>query len=277
MRLCGPVFVATLLASTPAFADMNGDKLNDRPADRVVVFVVRGEGVTQPITQFQEAARDVLEQHMYVRASIDDSLALQKQLAACRGDDACYARLVGSANATYLLVLAISQVGDRTAVGARFIDLAAVSALGSSVDAVPAGEDVIAKLKDGIRKAVPAQMWDPFGRLTIIASVEGAEVTVNGRVIGVAPVDVIGRLLPGRYEVGSSKLGFTPASVQAAVERGRHAEARVTLQPAESGSTWWIWAVVGVVAVAGAATAIGLATSGGDPDFCSSPDIAQCN
>lgn len=279
------MLASTLLAAAAvsARADIRLDNLGARAPDRILVFVARGEGVRTPVVAFQERARQIIEEHMYARViSMEESFVrggaeLQRQLQECRGDDRCYARLVGAVEAGYLLVVTAAPVGDATIVGARFIDLGAATALGNAVDTVPDGSDVLSVLPSRIQASVPADMWDPFGWLAVSASADGAEITIDGRVVGVTPLDRIGHLLPGSYQVAASKPGHAPASLDVTVERAKEASAALVLPVEESGSSWWLWTIVGAVAAAGAATAVALAVSGGDRVLCSSPDPSACD
>lgn len=256
--------------------------LGARQPDRILVLVVRGEGISAPVVAFQERSRKVIEEHLHARvvsmeeAFVRGGAEFQAKLAMCKGEDSCYARLVGAVEANYLLVITASKVGDLRVVGSRLIDLDAVTARGNAVDAVPEGRDVLDVLPERIKASVPESMWDPFGALSIEVNVAGAEVSVGGRPAGVSPLPRIEGLLPGVYPIAVSKSGFKPGAAEGRVARGETSSVKVALEEESSFSGWWIWAIVGVAAAAGAATAIGVAASGGEATFCSSPDPAAC-
>ena len=275
--------LVALGASGADAADLRVDGLSGRTPDRILVFVARGASVPTPIVAFQERARSAIEEHLYARvismeeAFVRGGAAFQKQLSECRGEDRCYARLVGSVDAGYLLVVTASKLADELIVGSRFIDLQAATALGNSVDSLASGRDILAELPALIKKSIPEDMWDPFGWLTVTALPDGAQVTVNGRVIGVAPVDRVGHLLPGRYQVTASKPDFDPITTVAAVRRGEEANVGIQLLETPAPSLWWLWVIIGVAAAGGIAAGVAVGVSSrGTEEFCSSPNPDNC-
>ena len=281
VRWCAVLFAVGL--SRLAVADeLRVHGLSPRPADRILVFVVRSDGVKEPVVAFQERAREILEGHTHSRvismeeAFVRGGATFQRRLAECRGDDRCYARLVGSVDASYLLVVTASEVAGTSVVGARLIDLDAAKALGSAVDTVDDGR-ILEALSDRIKGALPEGMWDPFGTLRIEADVPGIEIAVNDRMVGVTPLPRIGHLLPGSYRITATRPGYAPWRGTANVQRGQEAVAGVSLEPVADGAwVWWVVAAVAVVAGGAAAAALALGSSD-DPTFCSSPDPAACN
>lgn len=271
------------LSGAAAASDLRVSGLASRPPDPILLLVVRGEGVKLPVIALQDRARDALEGHVHARvvsqeeAFVRTGADLQKRLIACRGEDRCYAELAGGTDAAYALVLVIDAIGDETLVGCRFIDLAAARAIGTAADTVPERSQVLGALDRAVQRVIPAEMWDPYGQLRFEIDADGAEVTVEGRVVGVTPLPRLGYLLPGTYTVGASKLGHQPAQAKADVRRGEESTVRLSLPPESSGLAWWVWALIGTAVVAGGATAAVLASSGGDPSFCSSPDPAACD
>lgn len=268
---------------TSTAADLRLDGVGGRRPDRVLVFVARGDSVPTPIVAFQERARIAIEQHMYARvismeeAFVRGGAAFQQRLSACRGDDRCYARLVGSVDAGYLLVVAASKLADVTIVGFRFIDLQAATALGNSVDSLEVGRDILGEMPQLIEKSIPEDMWQPFGWLAIVTNQDGAQVAVNGRIIGVSPVDRLGHLLPGRYQVTVSKPGFEPVSTVAVVERRQEATVGIELVEEAAPSLWWLWTLIGIAAAGGVAAGVAVGvSSGGAAEFCSSPNPDNC-
>jgi hypothetical protein len=263
--------------SAPAWAgDVRLDGLGGRGPDRILVFVVRGNGVGTPVVAFQDVARKTLEQHTHSRVvSMEEAFVrggadLQKQLADCRGDDGCYARLAGPVEANLLLVITASKLGDTEVAGARLLDLGMVTAIGNAIDPISPGQDLLSAVADRIRAAVPPSMWDPFGGLTVEVDQRGAEVYLNGKVAGVTPIGRIVGLLPGSYQIRAIKTGYVPATASAMVERGLDAKVALRLEPEETGGAWWIWVVAGVAVAAGGAVALGVGlSSGGEPTFCS--------
>lgn len=269
-----------------ARADVRIDGLSAEPPAKVLIFIVRGPGVPTPFISFQERARGVVEEHMHVRViSMDETLAaggaaFQKQLAACRGDPRCLSKLVGAVDAKYLLVITATLVERAQILGSRLVDLAGPAVLGEAADEVPADRTFLDAIPDRIQASVPAAMWDPFGALSISVEPAGAQVAINGLVVGMAPMRALGFLTPGEYKVEATKDGFVAASALARVDRGDQADVTLHLAelPHEAGSRWWVWAGAGLVAVAGAATAFAVlhGSSKTDPTFCSAVSRSSC-
>jgi tetratricopeptide (TPR) repeat protein len=103
-------------------------------------------------------------------------------------------------------------------------------------------------------------------------SATGASVTIDGKVIGTAPLSH--SVTPGAHLVQISREGYAPWSSSVTVAAGSQMEVPVILQPVGgSGSAprsrpvykkWWFWTVIAGVAVvaAGAGTGIYFATRG---------------
>lgn len=273
----------TFLRPFVAQADLRIDVATGRPPERILVFVVRGEGVDIPVVTFQDEARRTLEDHLHARvvsmeeAFVRGGAELQTKLAECRGEDACYARLAAPVEATYLLVLTASRVSDLSFVGARLLDLGVVQPIGNAIDPLQPGETMLDVVADRIRGAVPPAMWDPFGTLLVNAP-DGAEISINGKVIGVAPLDRIGWMVPGGYRVGAGKAGFKPNETRAEIVRGEETSVSIELEPEDSGSSWILWTAIGAAILGGAAAAVVLATRDpGEPVLVSCEPNRPCD
>ena len=100
-------------------------------------------------------------------------------------------------------------------------------------------------------------------RLRIVADAPGATVSVDGRLLGAAPVDL--ETSPGSHEVRVEAPGHAATTLVASVLEGRTNEIAAVLVPLgdvagpdDDGSiveSWWLWTIVGVVVVGGAVTA----------------------
>lgn len=282
--LLGSVLAIGATGAT-AYAQIRIEGLASTPAPQLLIFIVRGQGVVTPLVAFQERARTAVETHMHVRVlSMDETLSrggaeFQNTLANCRGEPVCLSKLVGKVDAKYLLVITANELGETRIVGSRLIDLGALSVLGEAVDEVPETSNVLDAIGDRIRASIPADMWDPFGTLTITANEPGAQLRVNGRIIGLSPAKPLGYLTPGEYKVEAEKQGFKIASASFAVERNKTTEAKLQLEEADSeGLHWGVWVGIGAAVVAGAVTAgvLVMSSGGEDPTFCTSPNASTC-
>lgn len=286
------LLLSTVLSSLalPALAEQDGplriDGLASRSPDRILVFVVRSDAIEIPVVSFLDVVRKTIDAHMHARVvSMEEAFvqagdSLQRRLAECKGDDGCYARLAGSVEARYLLVVSATKVGELEVVGARLLDLSAVAPIGNAIDPLAPGMDMLEALPARIQSAVPADLWDPFGSIVVRVDQPGAEVTVNGKVIGVTPFDKIGYLLPATYRVTAAKAGFVRAEAEAVVMRGEDAQIAFTMVEEDTGTMpWWAWTLIGVGVAAGAGLGIGLVVSSGGPSsVCSVPagNVAAC-
>lgn len=281
--------IATALVAVPeAKAQVRVPGLSTRPPDRVAIYTVKGRGVTLPFIAFQERARRTVEAHMHAEiVSMDEALArggpdLPKRLSACQGDPRCFTRELSSTlDARYLLVITASRVGRTRLVGARLLDLSARTVLGESIAEVPRRKIYTDAVPDRIRASVPADRWDPFGRVSVAVDQAGAQILINGRIIGLSPIDSVAALLPGVYRITAEKNGYLPVSRNVEIVRGRETKVGLTMkaQQDESNATTW-WVVGGTLGAAVVATAIVLGVvfgnPGEDPSFCSAPDPAGC-
>ncbi|MCC7387000.1 MAG: PEGA domain-containing protein [Deltaproteobacteria bacterium] len=263
------------IAEAQSPAPLRVDGLGSRPRDRILVFVVRGEGIDPPVAAFHEVARQTVESHLHAKViSLEEAFVggdLQKELAICRGEDLCYARLAGPVDAAYLLIVTASRVGELEIVGARVLDLGEARAIGNAIDPLQTGESMLAALPARIQAAVPPAMWEPFGRLKVSVDQPGAEVSIGGHVVGVTPLAPLGGLPPGTYAISARKAGFDVAETSARVSRDQETAVSLQLVP-EASSPSWIWWALGAAVLVGGTVAIGVVLgSGGEPTFCSAP------
>lgn len=97
------------------------------------------------------------------------------------------------------------------------------------------------------------------GVLVVKSSTPSAEVTIDGKVSGTAPVET--SLSAGTHTVELRRDGYKPAKTSAVVGAGEKKEIDVTLE-SEPGllGRWWFWAGVGAVVAGGVAVVIALNT-----------------
>jgi PEGA domain len=99
------------------------------------------------------------------------------------------------------------------------------------------------------------------GHVRVAATQIGARVSIDGREVGPAPVDL--DLLAGGHQLDVSAPGFVPHHGEIVVAAGQSRDVAVSLEPPRGGDTapfyhrWWFWA--GVAAAATTTTVIVLA------------------
>src|SRR5262245_51185950 len=123
-----------------------------------------------------------------------------------------------------------------------------------------------------------AELKTKLGQIQITCATDGAEISVDGKSVGSAPLGEMVWTTPGRHQIAVQHEGYSPAIEEVAVETGAVATVDIQLrpidlqaanQPADAALVGGpaadaepppiyrrgsFWVVVGVVVVAGAAT-----------------------
>lgn len=92
------------------------------------------------------------------------------------------------------------------------------------------------------------------GMLAVKASVPHAEVLVDGKRIGIAPVEV--NVAKGDHKITVKHPDYRLFETAAVVEAGRTKTVTATLQTPPIVRRWWFWTIVGAAVAGGAAAAI---------------------
>jgi hypothetical protein len=289
--------IALLLAAGPALGQgsasaegiagargLRVDGLSDRPPPRILVFIVRGPEIQVPLAAMQTTARSAIDTHVFARAlSMEEAFvrggdALEEKLRACKGEDACYTQFASAIDAQYLAVVGARAIGGETLVSARLIEVASGRAIGSAIDAVPSGRSIVDVIPERMEAAFPRELWDPFGELGIDVRPAGAELAINGRIVGIAPLPTLGYLMPGSYRVKADKAEHEPREITVEVTRRARADVQLELTPISSGIPWWVWVVGGAAVAGGVGVGVWAATSGSGPlQICSAPGNGCAN
>ena len=105
------------------------------------------------------------------------------------------------------------------------------------------------------------EMQPQLGRLRIDVGEDGAELAIDGRVVGVAPLAAPIRLRSGAHVVVARRPGFVDARADVTVVRGATVEVELDLEPLEDSTLKpWFWGLVGTTGALGlAAAALGTA------------------
>lgn len=96
------------------------------------------------------------------------------------------------------------------------------------------------------------------GVLAVKASAPGAEVLVDGKRIGVAPLEM--NVAKGTHKVVVKHPDYRVYETSAVVEAGGTKRVEAALQSASIATRWWFWTTVGVVVAAGTAVTIAALT-----------------
>ncbi len=276
LTLFGLVFVSSVEAKS------QDAPLKQRARDRIMVMVISGADVSLSKDDVRQKTREILETHLHAdvvsneETFVHGGASFQKMLEDCRGVAACYARLVGSVSARYLLVVSARAAGEIVVLGSRMIDLDAQKVSGQAIGRVPSTKNLMLEIKTQLRKTIPEPMWDPYGSITVNVEQSGAQVHLNDALMGISPISRIDKILPGNYTVSVSSDGYAMDKRTISVRRNEDSKVQFNLQP-KSGllSQWWFWLGVGVVAVSGVSAGV-LLSNQGPPVFCSSPEPSAC-
>jgi hypothetical protein len=106
----------------------------------------------------------------------------------------------------------------------------------------------------GVSVDLPLYSKTTTGVLSVKASVRGAEVLVDGKRIGVAPLEV--NVPKGPHRIVVKHPDYRVYETSTIVDAGRTKRVDAALQSASVVTRWWFWTTVGVVAASGAAVAI---------------------
>ena len=183
-------------------------------------------------------------------------------VARCAGEAACVAAIGRQLQATEVLLIGVSQLGDvviaMQRIDTRKGEQSARMAELVAPDARPSEQQMLGWL----RQLFPPGVFKRYGSILVHADVSGARVTFNDRPEGKTPLsDLISVRAPGTYRVRVTKPGYVAFQASIDVLPDATVEVRATLvrevQPLPWFKRWYVWAAVGgAVAVAGAAVAI---------------------
>ncbi|HHH30550.1 MAG TPA: PEGA domain-containing protein [Polyangiaceae bacterium] len=109
-------------------------------------------------------------------------------------------------------------------------------------------------LAPGTTRSLRLELDTLPARLEVIASVDGALVSLDGREVGPSPVSVLRS--PGGYDLLVEKDGYQPHQARVNLAPGQELTVRVPMTVDETSvfETWWFWSAAAVV-VAGGITA----------------------
>lgn len=170
--------------------------------------------------------------------------------------------------------------------------------LGRPVEAVEALDRFLTDAEDAPTETLAearrsaAELKTKLGQIKVTCMTDGAEITVDGKQVGSAPLGNMIWTTPGRHQVAAQQVGFSPAiedvtavagkavvvnldlrpiDLRAANQAADGAPVQLDGDPANSAQPEhrplyrraWFWVAIGAVVAAGATVAVILATGGG--------------
>lgn len=120
----------------------------------------------------------------------------------------------------------------------------------------------------------PLVSRDTSGLLVVRSHVATTRVSVDGDVLGTAPVEA--GLVAGAHRIAAEREGYDAASTQVVVGAGEKKEVWIdpTARPALY-ARWWFWTAIGVVVIGGVVTYVALTTERSTPSGNYSPGIVR--
>lgn len=179
---------------------------------------------------------------------------LDAEVARCGMQVPCLAGIGGELQATEILLVGVSQLGD-VVVSLQRIDVARGELAGRHAETVaPDAELSDAELLGWLKRLFPPDYFVRYGELVVSSNLEDSRVLVNGIEKGRTPLDRGLRLrAPSSYRLRVDHPGYVPFEARVDLVPDGRMEVRATLVRAESATPvykrWYLWASIGAAAV----------------------------
>lgn len=235
------------------------------------LFVVQPKLVGLPDT-----ARGAIEEAV-AQAAVDEGLTVmsqsdvaellqqhaQLQLLGGDSDELSLMALGQTVGAKHLLAATVTRLGDATTVFFRLIDVSANEVIGrTELAAADFDDDLLATVKAGAKLCLNAVFRNLRGTVALTVSEEGADVKLDGDIVGATPLPKRLDLTGGTHLLGISKEGFIRHQQTLRITGGEALSFDVLLRPSpEYAKNWrathgtrrmlaWAGTIVGVVMLA---------------------------
>jgi hypothetical protein len=188
------------------------------------------------------------------------------QVARCKGDPACIARIGERLECEEVILVGVSQLGDLILAIQR-IDVASGKVLARLADSVSPKRRIRGTdLQGYLRRLLPPSDFKRYGQVVVRTGAGGDEVFLDEVSRGKTPLAALVVPAPGRYALRVTRAGhedfaarldvLPEATVEVTAKLVRRAQTPRWYQQ------WWVWALVGGVVTAGATAAAVTATRG---------------
>jgi hypothetical protein len=262
--------LALLLAGAPAHAG------------KLAVFRIDPLGVDPQIVArlealFRTELGRLADAAMPSAAEVHDALKRQPALQGCTGEVACLVRIGKLLGVEQIISGNVGGLGDSYVVNLKVVSVEDRKEVRKIQEPISGTPD---ELIDAVRVAAYGLVAPDRlrGALEILADRPGAEVILDGKVMGKTPLPVLHGLPLGSHVLRVSKPGYVDVVEQVRVRFQKTAQVVVKLQaprvrpageraprkavrPVPWYTRWWFWVTVGVLA-AGTGAALGYAVAG---------------
>jgi hypothetical protein len=188
-----------------------------------------------------------------------------RQMMGCSEEQGCVSELGRALDADRLVSGSLTLLERTALLTVRFIDVRQNHTLarttGTLLDATEA--ELVDAARRLAHEAVTGTKLDTTGTIRIAVSRTGADVTLDGRSLGVSPVGGAQRVLEGPHTVTVQKAGYVRWSTTVAVKAGQDLAVDSELVPlallgeASRSRLWsWGWTSAGVAVAAGGAAVV---------------------
>ncbi len=284
MRTTAALFVILALAPAPARA---------QEKTKLAVLDLTGKGVpadlVENLTDVVTVALNKLGVFEVVsRADIQRMLAFEqnKQMLGCESDASCLAEIGGALGVALLVSGSVGKVGSQYLIQLNLTDTATVTVRSREQREVDSADELTAQVEAAARFLVRELLAGEQGFLILKASESGADVEIDGRIVGVTPL-ARQTLNGGPHTVKVVKKGFITWARDIDIDRDEPVIVDASLVPSlefiadydSRADTWrtlaWIAGGVGAAAVG---TGVGLWIHNGSraDDFESELERRNC-
>jgi hypothetical protein len=223
-------------------------------------------------------------------ARVQEALRRQPSLGGCTGDVGCLTSIGKLLGVDRIISGNVGGLGDSYVVNLKLVDVREGREVRRIQEPISGAPD---ELIDAVRVAAyglvaPERLR---GALAVLADRAGAEVYLDGKLLGRTPLPVQHGLAVGSYALRVSKPGYVDVAEKVRVRFQKTAQVVVKLEaprtrgapsaerklerPAPWYARWWFWTIVGVAAV-GAGAGLGYALAGTNRGINCDAEPARC-
>lgn len=227
--------------------------IEDRGAGKTV-----GSNLTEIVTR---ALGDLGVFRVIARAEVVNMLQLaqEQQLLGCARNDQCASELGGALGAQYLVTGSVAKVGEHLLLTLTLADTAAGTVIAREQRDIADARFLLSETESTAKLLVRGLLAGAQGFAAFRVSEEGADVELDGKVIGVTPMGSYA-LASGPHRVRVLKTGFVAWSQDIMVQKNQTTLVNASLIPSADfiaayearARSWrrWAWIATGVGAAA---------------------------